>query len=77
LSDPFYDAAASTFEAIARMPGLGERRASPNPRLAEVRVWRIEGFENHLVFYRRADDGIEVARALHGARDIPGVIDVE
>jgi toxin ParE1/3/4 len=30
----FYDAAATTFDAIARMPGIGERRESVNPRLA-------------------------------------------
>jgi len=32
----FYDAARTTFERIARDPGLGERRESPNPRLANL-----------------------------------------
>jgi len=45
----FYDAASATFEAIARLPGLGERRESPDPRLAGLRVRRVDGFENHLV----------------------------
>ena len=73
----FYDAAAATFEKLARMPGLGERRASPNPRLAGLRVWRIEGFPNHLIFYRPLADGIEIVRVLHAARDIDRVLESE
>ncbi len=66
----YYDAAAATFEHLAGMPGVGERWRSPERRLAELRVSRIHGFENHLVFYRPIEDGIEIVRVLHGARDI-------
>lgn len=34
----FYDAAAASFEQIARMPGLGERRQTANSRLEGLRV---------------------------------------
>ena len=73
----FYDAAAATFENLARMPGMGERRESSNPRLAGLRVWRIEGFANHLIFYRPVEGGIEIVRVLHGARDIDSVLEAE
>ncbi len=73
----FYDAAAATFEKLARMPGMGERRESANPRLDGLRVWRIDGFPNHLIFYRPTDGGIDVVRVLHGARDIDRVLDSE
>lgn len=73
----FYDAARTTFEKLARMPGIGQRRDSSQPRLAGLRVWRIEGFENHLVFYRPIEDGIEIVRVLHGARDIDSVLKSE
>ena len=66
----FYDAASSTFARIAGMPSIGERWSSSHPRLAALRVWRIEGFENHIVFYRPVDDGIDIVRVLHGSRDI-------
>jgi toxin ParE1/3/4 len=66
----FYDAAAATFEAIARMPGIGQRHETSNLRLAGLRAWRVEGFENHLVFYRLTEAGVEVVRVLHGARDL-------
>ena len=45
----FYDASSTTFGKLADMPGLGERRETSNPRLEGLRVWRIEGFENHLI----------------------------
>ena len=37
----FYDAANSTFGNIARMPGIGERWPSANPRLAGLRIWHL------------------------------------
>jgi toxin ParE1/3/4 len=73
----FYDAAAATFLKLARMPGMGERRESANPRLAGLRVSRIDGFPNHVIFYRPIDGGIEVVRVLHGARDIDSVLESE
>jgi toxin ParE1/3/4 len=72
----FYDAAA-TFEQIARMPGIGERRPTANPRLEGLRVWRIQGFEKHLIFYRPIADGIEIVRVLHGARDLDRLLESE
>jgi toxin ParE1/3/4 len=73
----FYDATAATFDKLARMPGMGERRESSNPRLAGLRVWRIDGFPNHLLFYRPIEGGIEIIRVLHGARDVDAVLDSE
>ena len=73
----FYDATAATFDKLARMPGMGERRESSNPRLAGLRVWRIDGFPDHLLFYRPVEGGIEIIRVLHGARDIDAVLDSE
>ena len=66
----FEDAADRTFARLARMPGLGERHDSSRPQLAELRIGRVEGFDNHLAFYRPIEGGIEVVRVLHGARDI-------
>ena len=66
----FYDAAAATFQNLARMPTMGERRESTNRLLDGLRIWRIEGFPNHLIFYRPIDGGIEIIRVLHAARDL-------
>jgi toxin ParE1/3/4 len=70
----FYDAASVTFGKIASMPGIGEQWPSANPRLAGLRVWRVEGFEKYLIFYRAADNDIEIIRIIHAARDIDRVL---
>jgi toxin ParE1/3/4 len=71
----FYDAACATFAKIANMPGIGERWQSANPRLTDLRVWRVEGFEKHLIFYGPVADGIDIIRVVHGARDIDRVLE--
>jgi toxin ParE1/3/4 len=58
-------------------PGLGEQRHSSNPLLAGLRIWRIDGSPNDLIFYRPVERGIEIVRVLHGARDIDAVLESE
>lgn len=55
-------------------PDIGWPYASSNPRLRDVRVISIGRFRNYLIFYRRKDDGVEVLRVLHGARDIRSLL---
>jgi toxin ParE1/3/4 len=73
----FYEFAAVAFEKLARTPGLGEQRHSSNPLLAGLRIWRIDGFPNHLIFYRPIEGGIEIVRVLYRARDIDAVLESE
>lgn len=40
-----------------------------------IRQWRLPGFENYLIFYRPLDDGVEILRVLHGARDIQRIFE--
>jgi len=69
-ADRFLEAAGGTFQALARMPGLGRTRNFPQARLNHLRSFRIKDFENYLIFYRPIQDGIEVFHVLHGARDL-------
>jgi toxin ParE1/3/4 len=71
----FFDASFATFGRLADMTGIGERWPSANPRLDGLRVWRIEDFPNHLLFYRASDGGIDIIRILHGARDIDSILE--
>ncbi len=73
----FYDATAATFQTLVRVPGMGEQRESANPRLTGLRVWRIDAFPNHLIFYRPIEGGIEIVRVVHGARDIDALLESE
>ncbi len=45
-----------------------EQRRFASPWLADVRLWPIQGFEKHLLFYRLIGDTRGIMRVLHGAR---------
>ncbi len=49
---------------IALWPKIYTRRDELEPGL------RSAAFGNHLIFFRIVDDGIEVVRVTHGARDL-------
>jgi toxin ParE1/3/4 len=69
----FLDAVQEAEQLLAGMPGLGAPRSFR--RLQELRMWRVRGFEKHLIFYRPTADGIEVLRVLHASRDLAAVLD--
>jgi toxin ParE1/3/4 len=61
--------AESTCEALASQPGMGHEEGFC--KRAAIRSWRVEGFENYLIFYRINPDSVEILRLLHAARDLP------
>jgi toxin ParE1/3/4 len=71
----FLEQAEATFDLLAQMPRMGRLYDSDNPRLAGLRYFRVSGFEKHLIFYQVVEGGIEVLRVLHGARDIPSILE--
>jgi toxin ParE1/3/4 len=73
LSDRFLDASEKTFEFLASMPEIGSQWESANPTFAGLLVWPVRGFKKHLVFYRSAEDSIDIVRVLHAARDIESI----
>lgn len=44
-------------------------------RQAGLRRWPIPGFRNYLIFYRPMENGVEIVRVLHGARDIAAALE--
>jgi toxin ParE1/3/4 len=71
----FCDAVQSTYALILDGPERWGRYGFGSPRLAELRKRSVLGFPNHLVFYRIDADMVEIVRVLHGARDIPAVLE--
>ncbi len=69
-ADRFTQAAARTFEVLARAPLIGAPRNFSRKKLHGLRSWRISGFENYLVFYRAEEAGIHIVRVIHGAMDL-------
>ena len=62
------DAAYRTFGILLQHPELGRvRRIAQGEH--EVRSFLINDFQNYLVYYQPAPDGIKVLHVLHGARD--------
>jgi len=55
------------------MPTVTQREAARRD-LANVRKWRVKGFDNHLVFYEPRPDGVSIVRVLHAASDWWGVL---
>jgi plasmid stabilization system protein ParE len=39
--------------------------------LKNIRSWRVNGFENPLIFYRLAGERLEILRIKHGAMRFP------
>jgi toxin ParE1/3/4 len=66
----FLDAAELGFAQLANTPEIGGRYETDQPLLADLRIWSIPGFSKYLIFYRFRDQRVEVARVLHGSRDV-------
>ena len=64
----FLDAVFATLEFIHDTPNIG--RAWRHGTIPGLRVWRVSGFPNHLIFYRPIPEGIEAVDLIHGARDL-------
>ena len=41
----------------------------------ELRVWKVKGFPKILIFYQPENSGVSVVRVLHGARDLPSLLE--
>ena len=68
-ADKFVHAIVSRFPKLVAMPELGRRREELSPRLRSFPVGR------YIIFYRPLESGVEIARVLHGARDLPPLFD--
>ena len=69
----FLDAAEDAFRDPERMPFSGSAREYQDSSLSGIRMWPVKGFRKYLIFYRPLDDGIEIIRVLHSARDIAAI----
>ena len=58
-------------ERLAQMPELGRKREELAHSLRSLPVG------HYIIFYRITDEGVEIARVLHGARDIESIFSDE
>jgi len=64
-ADRFIHAIVSRFAMLAGMPEMGRMREELAPRLRSFAIG------NYVIFYRPMENGVEIARVLHGAREFP------
>jgi hypothetical protein len=51
------------------MPLMGTQRESLPSKFADIRLWRVNGFESYLILYRPRSNGIAVERVIHAKQD--------
>ncbi len=67
----FLEAIDCTIENLALQPLKGRLRKFRGRDLKNIRSWRVDDFENYLIFYRFTGRQLEVLRIKHGAMDFP------
>jgi len=67
----FLQAIDGTIENLALQPLKGRQRKFRGKDLKNIRSWRVDDFENYLIFYRFAGRRLEILRIKHGAMDFP------
>lgn len=73
----FIDATERAFDRLSEMPEIGRLQDFDHPALCAVRLWPIPGFTKYLIFYQITQDELRVLRVLHGARDIPSLLEFD
>ncbi len=74
VAERFLTNAEVSFNDLAQLPRMGAPLTLTHPSLANIRKWRIKGFDNHLIFYEVRPDGISIVRILHAASDWWGLL---
>ncbi|MEP6663768.1 MAG: type II toxin-antitoxin system RelE/ParE family toxin, partial [Verrucomicrobiota bacterium] len=67
----FLSAIDSTVAGLAAQPTKGRLRKFRSRLLRGVRSWRVNDFENYLMFYRCDGKLLEILRIRHGAMNFP------
>jgi toxin ParE1/3/4 len=71
----FLTAAERTFVLLADHPHMGTVYEAEDAELVGLRRFPVTGFQSYLIFYTSSNEGIQIVRIIHGARDIPKVLD--
>jgi len=67
----FPGAVDRTIESLALQPLKGRPRHFKAKQFANIRSWRVDGFETFLIFYRYTPNRLEIIRVRHGAMNFP------
>jgi toxin ParE1/3/4 len=68
-ADKLIRSVTSRFPTLASIPEIGRLREELAPRLRSFAVG------NYVIFYRVIENGVEIVRVLHGARDLQPIFE--
>lgn len=68
-ADKFTRKLTAQFSKLATMPEIGRTREELSHELRSLPVGR------YIIFYRPNENGIEIVRVLHGARNLPSLFE--
>jgi len=77
LAERYFAAVDATCLLLVEQPLGGVLYDCRIARLAGLRRFPIKGFGSYLLFYLPGEQGIDVVRVLHSARDIDNVFAIE
>jgi toxin ParE1/3/4 len=70
LGHRFLVSAHETFSLLSTQPEMGWNSKLRNPELKGLRLFRVNGFEKILIFYRPRERGVQILRVLHGSQNL-------
>lgn len=70
----FLDEAHDTFALLAQQPNMGWRSRVNYPGLAQLKVFRVRGFENMVILYRPLSRGVDILRVIHRSRNLGSLL---
>jgi toxin ParE1/3/4 len=70
LAERYFAAVDQTCLQLLKHPQSGTLYDSGIARLEGMRWFPVSRFDNYLIFYLPHENGVDVIRVLHGARDI-------
>jgi toxin ParE1/3/4 len=78
VNEDVADRFLAAFDATARLafehPESGAERSFLDPRLHTLRMLTLHDFGRHLLFYRPTEQGIDIVRVLHSARNVEAML---
>lgn len=70
----FFDSSRETIALLAKMPNIGKYCQIANPKLKDLRQYRVKDFNKFFIFYFYTDDLLIIVRVIQGNRDIETIL---
>lgn len=73
----FLNACEAAFHFLLKNPRIGSPKTFQDPALKDIRMWRVKGFRDYLIFYQATASSVRILHVIHSAIDYNRVFDDE